>query len=147
MITKDRMVLLVEDNVDDEVLTLRALDNNSMVSQIVVARDGEEALEFLFCTGAYASRNPAVQPRVVLLDLKLPKCSGFDVLHEMRAHPRTRRIPVVVLTSSREQEDLIRAYDFGANSVVRKPVELPSFIAAVRQLGLYWLTMNSVGPD
>lgn len=147
MITNDRMILLVEDNVDDEALTLRALDNNAMVSQIVVARDGEDALDFLFCTGAYINRNPAVQPRVVLLDLKLPKCSGFDVLHQMRAHPRTRRIPVVILTSSREQEDLIRAYNFGANSFVRKPVELPSFISAIRQLGLYWLTTNSVGPD
>lgn len=147
MITNDRMILLVEDNVDDEALTLRALDNYSMASQIVVAHDGEEALEFLFCSGSYASRNPAVQPRVVLLDLKLPKRSGFDVLHEMRTHPRTRRIPVVVLTSSTEQEDLIRAYNFGANSFVRKPVELAPFITAVRQLGLYWLTINSVESD
>lgn len=142
MITKDRMVLLVEDNRDDEALALRALDKHSMASEIIVARDGVEAMDFLFCTGRYATRNAVIQPRVVLLDLKLPKRDGFEVLQAMRDHPRTRRIPVVVLTSSLEQEDMIRAYNFGANSFVRKPVELASFVEAVGQLGLYWLTVN-----
>lgn len=142
MITRDRMILLVEDNADDEALALRALDKHSMASEIVVARDGVEAMDFLFCTGSFAFRNAVIQPRVVLLDLKLPKRDGFDVLRAMRDNPRTRRIPVVVLTSSLEQEDMVRAYNFGANSFVRKPVDLASFIGAVGQLGLYWLTIN-----
>lgn len=136
------MILLVEDNADDEALALRALDKHCIASEIVVARDGTEALDFLFCTGSFAFRSAVIQPRVVLLDLKLPKCDGFDVLRAMRDNPRTRRIPVVVLTSSIEQEDMVRAYNFGANSFVRKPVDLASFVEAVRQLGLYWLTVN-----
>jgi two-component system response regulator len=140
---------MVEDNPDDELLTLDALksaglDANGYEFQIAIARDGVEALEFLFATGAYAERGSYRQPCLVLLDLKLPKLSGFDVLARMRADRRTRLTPVVLLTSSSQEEDMIRGYDSGANSFVRKPVQFERFIEAMRSLGQYWLTVNEV---
>jgi two-component system, response regulator len=133
--------LLVEDNKNDVELTLRAFEKSKVVNDIVVARDGEEALEYLFATGSHAGRDPAM-PEVVLLDLKLPKVDGLEVLRRMRADPRTRRLPVVVLTSSNEDKDILASYDLGANSFVRKPVDFAEFIEAARHLGLYWLVMN-----
>ncbi len=136
------MILLVEDNPDDEALTMRALKKNNIKNDIVVVRDGVEALDFLFATGAHAGRDTAARPEVVLLDLKLPKLDGFEVLKKMRADQRTRLQPVVILTSSREQQDIVNGYDLGANSYVRKPVDFQQFLDAVRQLGLYWLVLN-----
>jgi CheY-like chemotaxis protein len=143
---KSKMILLVEDNPDDEELTLRALRKANIVNEIAVARDGSEALEFLFCTGQYADREPTHMPTVVLLDLKLPKLNGIDVLHRMRADPRTKLIPVVVLTSSSEDEDMLHSYESGANSYVRKPVEFSSFADAVTRLGIYWMLLNQTAP-
>ncbi len=143
---KDRIILLVEDNPDDEELTLRALRQGNVANEVAVARDGSEALEVLFCTGIHAARDPAQMPTVVLLDLKLPKLGGIDVLKRMRADPRTRLIPVVVLTSSSEEEDMVRSYESGANSYVRKPVEFAAFAAAVSQLGVYWMLLNQAPP-
>jgi two-component system, response regulator len=136
------MILLVEDNPDDEALTLRALKKNNIKNGIVVVRDGVEALDFLFATGRHAGRDTSDLPEVVLLDLKLPKLDGFEVLKKLRADPRTRLMPVVILTSSREQQDIINGYGLGANSYVRKPVDFQQFLDAVRQLGLYWLVLN-----
>jgi len=136
------VILLVEDNPDDEALTMRALKKNNIKNDIVVVRDGVEALDFLFATGAHAGRDTAARPEVVLLDLKLPKLDGFEVLKKMRADQRTRLQPVVILTSSREQQDIVNGYDLGANSYVRKPVDFQQFLDAVRQLGLYWLVLN-----
>lgn len=141
-----KTILLVEDNPDDADLTLRAFKRNGIANDVVVASDGEEALDYLFATGAHADRNPAANPTLVLLDLKLPKVSGLDVLRRMREDERTKRIPVVVLTSSNEERDIITSYDLGANSFVRKPVDFSQFIEAARQLGLYWLVLNEV-PD
>jgi len=138
------MILLVEDNPDDEALTLRALRKNNIGNQLSVVRDGEEALEFLFCTGAYADRDPRDTPQVILLDLKLPKVDGLEVLRQIRAEESTRLFPVVILTSSTEEQDMIRGYSLGANSYVRKPVDFNEFVDAVRQLGLYWLVLNEV---
>lgn len=137
-----KSLLLVEDNPDDVELTLRAFRRNQLTNEIVVATDGEEALDYLFCTGAHAGRDPNDQPSVVLLDLKLPKVMGLDVLKRLRADQRTRRLPVVVLTSSNEDRDVIASYDLGANSFVRKPVDFAQFLDAARQLGLYWLVLN-----
>jgi two-component system, response regulator len=142
----DKVILLVEDNPDDEALTLRALQKNNIKNEVVVARDGAEALDYLFGEGAYAGRDVRVVPQVILLDLKLPKVDGFEVLRKLRADERTKRLPVVILTSSNEQQDRISGYDLGANSYVRKPVEFSSFIEAVRQLGLYWLILNQTAP-
>jgi|SRR5579864_993136 len=142
----NRMVLLVEDNPDDEELTLRALRKANVANEIVVARDGNEALEFLFSEGKHAGRDPMVMPAVVLLDLKLPKLNGIDVLGRVRADPRTRLIPIVVLTSSSEDEDMLRSYRTGANSFVRKPVEFGAFANAVTQLGAYWMLLNETPP-
>jgi two-component system response regulator len=142
----DSVILLVEDNPDDEALTLRALLKNNIKNEVVVARDGEEALDYLFATGAYANRDPGKMPQVILLDLKLPKVDGFEVLRKMRADQRTKLLPVVILTSSNEEQDRINGYGLGANSYVRKPVEFGSFIEAVRQLGLYWLILNQPAP-
>jgi two-component system response regulator len=142
----DRIILLVEDNPDDEELTLRALRQGNVANEVAVARDGSEALDYLFCTGSHAGRNAAQMPAVVLLDLKLPKLGGIDVLKRMRADPRTRLIPVVVLTSSSEEEDMVRSYESGANSYVRKPVEFAAFAAAVAQLGVYWMLLNQAPP-
>ena len=141
-----RTILLVEDNPDDEVLTLRALRKNNIVNEIVVARDGAEALDYLFATGAHAGRDTSVQPQLILLDLKLPKIDGLEVLQRLRADERTKLLPVVVLTSSIEDRDLICSYHFGANSYIRKPVDFTEFTEAVRQLGLYWLLLNRTPP-
>ena len=136
------IILLVEDNPDDEALTLRALRKNNIRNEIVVARDGAEALDYLFCRGMYASRDSTAQPELVLLDLKLPKVDGFEVLRELRRDEHTKLLPVVILTSSKEQQDVVNGYDLGANSYVRKPVDFQQFVDAVRQLGLYWLVLN-----
>jgi two-component system, response regulator len=143
---KNKVILLVEDNPRDEALTLRALKKSNIVNDVVVARDGVEALDYLFGTGAHAGRDLDVMPQLVLLDLKLPKVDGLQVLQRVRADERTRRLPVVIFTSSSEEEDLIKSYDLGANSYVRKPVEFEQFLDATRQLGLYWLVLNQVAP-
>ena len=141
----DKTILLVEDNPDDEKLTLRALTRNSM-NHVAVARDGVEALDYLFGTGAYAARDVSGQPTVVLLDLKLPKLDGLEVLRRLRADERTRRLPVVILTSSKEEQDLMTSYNLGVNSYIRKPVDFNQFMESVRQLGLYWLVLNESPP-
>jgi len=142
MAMNDRTILLVEDNPDDEALTIRAFAKNHITNPVVVARDGLEALDYLFATGAYAGRSVAERPSVVLLDLKLPKLDGLDVLKRIRADERTRLLPVVILTSSKEEQDIIDGYRFGCNSYVRKPVDFDRFLDAARQLGLYWLLLN-----
>jgi two-component system, response regulator len=139
-------ILLVEDNPDDEALTLRALKKNHIMNDVVVARDGAEALDFLFGTGTHAGRDMSVMPHVVLLDLNLPRVGGLDVLKKIRSDDRTKFLAVVVLTSSKEDEDLIRSYSLGANSYVRKPVEFSQFSDAVKTLGLYWLLLNETAP-
>jgi len=141
----DKMILLVEDNADDEELTTRALRQAKIANEIVVARDGAEAVDFLFGEGAHAGRDPRM-PAVILLDLKLPKLSGLDVLERLRADPRTRLIPTVILTSSSEEEDMLKSYQRGANSYVRKPVEFGHFVNAVSQLGIYWMLLNQPVP-
>ena len=141
------MILLVEDNPDDEALTLRALRKNNIGNKLYVVHDGVEALEFVFCTGAYADRDPREKPQVILLDLKLPKVDGLEVLRRIRADERTQQQPVVILTSSREEQDLIASYSRGANSYIRKPVDFQQFLEAVRNLGLYWLLLNEPPPD
>jgi two-component system response regulator len=141
-----RTILLVEDNPDDVELTLRALRKNKIANEVVVAQDGAEALDYLFATGAHAGRDLSQVPAVVLLDLKLPKFDGIEVLRRLRADDRTRLLPVVILTSSKEEQDLINGYKFGANSYIRKPVDFNHFIDAVRQLGLYWLVLNEPPP-
>lgn len=140
--TTDRPILLVEDNPDDEALTLRAFTKNRITNPVVVARDGVEALDYLFATGRHAGRDPAQTPAVVLLDLKLPRIDGLEVLRRIRAEARTRLLPVVVLTTSREQQDIHDAYSLGANSYIRKPVDFERFIQTVGQLGMYWLSLN-----
>jgi two-component system response regulator len=142
-----RPILLVEDNADDEALTLRALHKNNIRNSIVIARDGVEALEYLFGAGAHAGRDTSVQPQLILLDLKLPRADGLEVLRQMRGDPRTKLLPVVVLTSSKEDEDVIRSYQLGANSYVRKPVNFTDFIDAVKTLGLFWLLINELPPS
>ena len=139
---RERVILLVEDNADDEALTMRALSKNNITNKIVVARDGVEALDYLFGTGSYEGRDTSKQPELTLLDLKLPKIDGFEVLRKLRADDRTKSLAVVILTSSREQQDLVNGYDLGANSYVRKPVDFQQFVDAVLQLGLYWLVLN-----
>jgi two-component system response regulator len=139
---RNGVILLVEDNPDDEALTLRALKKNNILNEVIVAHDGVEALDYLFGTGAHQGRDPAVTPQLVLLDLKLPKVDGLEVLGKVRADDRTRLLPVVILTSSNEQKDLINGYGLGANSYILKPVDFSRFIEAVRQLGLYWLILN-----
>jgi two-component system response regulator len=144
---KNTTILLVEDNPDDEVLTLRALKKNNIGNEVVVVRDGVEALDFLFCTGAYADRDPHDLPQLILLDIKLPKVDGLQVLRRVRADQRTRLLPVVILTSSKEQQDLIKGYEGGANSFVRKPVDFSQFADSIRELGLYWLVLNETPPN
>ena len=139
------MILLVEDNPDDEVLALRALKKNKIGNSVFVARDGAEALDFLFARGSHAGREPGL-PEVVLLDLKLPKVDGLEVLRQIRSDPRTNMLPVVILTSSKEDQDLIAGYRGGANSYIRKPVDFDQFVEAVRQLGMYWLVLNQPPP-
>ena len=141
-----KVILLVEDNADDEALTLRALTRNNIGNEVIVARDGEEALDWLFCTGMHQARDPRQQPALVLLDLKLPKVDGLEVLKRIRDHAETRLVPVVILTSSREEQDRLRGYLNGANSYIRKPIDFAHFVEAVRQLGLYWLVLNEPPP-
>jgi two-component system response regulator len=143
---RTKIILLVEDNPDDELLALRALKKNGVHSEVVVARDGVEALDYLFATGAHAGRDPSVMPQLILLDLKLPKIDGLEVLRRLRADERTRLLPVVILTSSREMQDLLDGYGLGANSYVRKPVNFERFVRAVEQLKLYWLSLNEDPP-
>jgi len=143
---EDKVILLVEDNADDELLTLRALKRNNIRNEVVVARDGNEALDYLFGTGVHSGRDLSVMPQIILLDLKLPKVDGFEVLNRVRASETTKFLPVVILTTSNEDQDRVRGYDLGANSFVRKPVEFEKFIEAVRQLGLYWLILNEPAP-
>ena len=138
----ERPILLVEDNPDDEALTLRAFAKNGIPNPVVVARDGVEALDYLFGTGPHEGRAKALLPAVVLLDLKLPRIDGLEVLRRIRAHERTALLPVVVLTTSKEQQDILEAYRLGANSYIRKPVDFERFIQAVGQLGVYWLSLN-----
>lgn len=141
-----KIILLVEDNPDDVELTMRALKKNNIQNEVVVARDGAEALDYLFGEGKYAGRNTSVMPQIVLLDLKLPKVSGFEVLERLRSNDRTRLLPIVILTSSKEEIDLVEGYSRGANSYIRKPVDFNQFTEAVRQLGLYWLLLNEPPP-
>ena len=142
----DRVIVLVEDNPNDEELTLRAFRKSKIENPVVVLRDGAEALDYFFCRGAHAGRPASEVVQVVLLDLKLPKIDGLDVLRALRADPRTRLIPIVILTSSAEDQDVVRGYGLGANSYVRKPVDFTQFVEAVRQLGLYWLVINLAAP-
>jgi len=142
MSTENIEVLLVEDNPNDEELTLYALRKNNIANQIQVARDGAEALEYLFCTGAFADRQPNNLPKIILLDLKLPKVDGLEVLEKIRADARTRTIPVVVLTSSQEERDIVESYQLGVNSYIVKPVDFEQFNEAVRHMGLYWILLN-----
>ncbi len=142
-----RAILLVEDNPDDVELTLRALKQYHVKNQINVVRDGVEALDYLFGTGAYADRDTTTMPAVVILDLKLPKVDGLEVLQRLRADERTKLVPIVILTSSKEEQDMVNSYKFGANSYVQKPVDFTQFIEAARQLGLYWLVINEPPPQ
>ncbi len=143
---ENKVILLVEDNPKDEALTRRALAKSNIINEIVVAHDGVEALEYFAGTGVFADRDVSVMPQLVLLDLKLPKVDGLEVLRRLRADKRTRRLPVVVFTSSSEEEDVISSYSLGANSYVRKPVEFEQFLEATKQLGLYWLVLNEAVP-
>jgi two-component system response regulator len=142
----DTTILLVEDNPNDEALTLRALKKNNIQDRVVVARDGAEALDYLFATGPYQGRDPDEVPRVIFLDLKLPKVDGLEVLRRLRADTRTRLLPVVILTSSNEERDLLAGYGSGANSYIRKPVDFTQFSETVRDLGKYWLRHNEAPP-
>ncbi|CAN5917314.1 response regulator [soil metagenome] len=142
----ERVILLVEDNPSDEELTLRALKKSNILNRVVVVRDGAEALDWLFRTGSHAERSTDEVPQVILLDLKLPKIDGLEVLRSIRADERTKLLPVVVLTSSIQEQDVVASYGLGANSYVRKPVDFTQFVDAVRQLGLYWLVINQPIP-
>ena len=143
----DKVILLVEDNDDDVQLTLRAMKQHNIRNDVVVVRDGAEALDWLFGTGSHAGRDTSEMPTVVLLDLKLPKLDGFEVLKRIRADERTKLLPVVILTSSREEEDRLNGYELGANSFVQKPVDFEQFSEAVKELGLYWLLLNEPPPE
>jgi two-component system response regulator len=143
---RKKIILLVEDNPDDELLAIRALEKNKIMNEVVVARDGAEALDYLFGAGAYTGRDMSVMPQIILLDLKLPKIDGLEVLRRLRNDERTKLLPVVVLTSSREERDLTESYSLGANSYIRKPVNFAQFTEAIRQLGLYWLVLNESPP-
>jgi len=144
---EQQVILLVEDNPDDEALTVRALRKNNILNEIVVAHDGVEALDYLFGTGLYAGRDTTRQPQVVLLDLKMPKIDGLEVLKRLRADPRTALQPVAVLTTSNEDRDIVSSYELGVNSYIRKPVDFNQFSETVRQLGLYWLVINVPPPQ
>ena len=146
MMSTNPIILLVEDNADDELLTVRAFKKSNVANQIIVVRDGVEALDWLFGRGDHANRDTLLQPQVVLLDLKLPRMDGLEVLKNIRADKRTSTLPVVVLTSSKEDEDVLRSYELGANSYVRKPVEFERFVEAVKNLGVYWLVLNERAP-
>jgi len=142
----EKVILLVEDNPDDVALTLRALEKNRIMNEVVVASDGTEALDYLFGAGAHAGRDTSVAPQVILLDLKLPKIDGLEVLRTLRDDERTKLLPVVILTASNEEKDLLESYRLGANSYIRKPVDFVQFSEAVRQLGVYWLLLNEAPP-
>ena len=144
---RKNFILLVEDNPDDVELTMRAFEKAKITNEVMLARDGAEALDFLFATGPYAERDPQDLPTVVLLDIKLPKVDGIEVLRRVRADERTKFLPVVMLTSSKEQEDVVTSYAEGANSYVRKPVDFTQFSEAVAQMGLYWLVLNEPPPS
>jgi CheY-like chemotaxis protein len=141
-----KIILLVEDNPDDVTLTLRALKKNNILNEVVIARDGVEALDYLFGTGMYEGRDTSVMPVVTLLDLKLPRIDGLEVLKRVRENERTKLIPIVILTSSKEENDLINGYSLGANSYIRKPVDFNQFSEAIRELGLYWIVLNESPP-
>ena len=145
MLDETKVILLVEDNPDDEALTLRAFAKNNIGNRIVVVRDGAEALDWLFKRGQYAERGEP-EPQIVLLDLKLPKVDGLEVLRQMREDPRTKLMPVVILTSSKEESDVLRGYELRANSYIRKPVDFARFVEAVREIGMYWLVLNEPPP-
>ena len=141
------MILLVEDNPTDEALVLRAFKKYNLSARIIVVRDGAEAVDFIFCQGAYKDRDPRDIPQLILLDMKLPKLSGLEVLRQIRANEHTRLLPVIMLTSSKEEQDLMESYRSGANSYVRKPIEYDQFLEAIRELSLYWLKVNEQPPD
>jgi two-component system, response regulator len=143
---EEKIILLVEDNPDDVTLTERALKKSHILNKLIVTKDGAEALDYIFCTGNYIDRDKNIMPEVVLLDLKLPKIDGLEVLKRIRADRRTKLLPVVILTSSKEENDLINGYTLGANSYIRKPVNFNQFVEAIRQLGLYWLVLNEAPP-
>lgn len=142
----EKIILLVEDNPDDEVLTLRALEKNNILNEVVVVRDGAEALDYLFKRGKFSDQDKNNLPEIILLDLKLPKVDGLEVLRRVREDKRTKLLPVIVLTSSKEEQDIVDSYNLGANSYIRKPVDFSQFSDAVRQLGLYWLVLNVAPP-
>lgn len=146
MMVTEPIILLVEDNPDDAELTRIALDEAHVSNQLIIVRDGQEALDWLFCAGTHAGREPCLVPSLVLLDLKLPKIGGLEVLQQLRADERTRRLPVVILTSSKEEQDVIRGYNLGANSYIQKPVDYSQFLEAIRQLGVYWMVLNEPPP-
>lgn len=135
-------ILLVEDNADDELLTLRAFKKSNIANEVIVVRDGIEALDWLFSTGEHAGRDTSIEPTIILLDLKLPRLDGLEVLRRIRADQRTTLLPVIVMTSSKEEEDILKSYELGANSYIRKPIEFDRFVEAVQSLGLYWLVLN-----
>lgn len=143
---REKVILLVEDNPDDRDLTLIAFREANILNEVIVCHDGEEALDYLFARGAYSGRDTRIMPQVILLDLKLPKVDGLEVLRCIREDRRTKLLPVVILTTSKEQRDLVESYELGANSYVRKPVDFSKFIEASRQLGLYWLVLNETPP-
>ena len=147
MLEKNESILLVEDNPDDIELTMRAFRKNKIANELVVARDGVEALDYLFCKGAYCNRDIRDVPRLILLDLKLPKMDGLQVLERLRYDGYTKLVPVVILTSSKEEQDLVAGYKYGANSYVRKPINFNDFVDAARNIGLYWLLINEPPPD
>jgi CheY-like chemotaxis protein len=143
---RDKIILLVEDNPDDEALAIRALKRNHIGNEIVVAHDGVEALDFMFGTGIHIGRDISIKPTVILLDLKLPRIDGIEVLRRLRVDDRTKLVPVVVLTTSSEEQDMLDSYSLGCNSYIRKPVDFIQFSEAIRQLGMYWLLMNEPPP-
>jgi CheY-like chemotaxis protein len=143
---KNKIILLVEDNPSDIGLTQRALAKSRIANEMIVAEDGQEALDYLFAEGKYAGREVSETPALVLLDLKLPRVEGLEVLRRIRGDPRTRRLPVVILTTSKEEQDVAQSYDLGANSYIRKPVDFKQFVESVERLGLYWLVMNEPPP-
>ncbi len=143
---KKSTILLVEDNPDDEALTIRAFKKDNIINEIIVARDGAEALDYLYGKGLYKDRNMSIQPELIILDLKLPKINGIEVLRKIRSEKKTELLPVIILTSSNEEKDLINSYSLGANSFIRKPVDFNQFIEAAKQLKLYWLVLNEQPP-
>jgi two-component system response regulator len=147
MVIQDQDILLVEDNPDDVELAMRAFRKNNIANKVVVAHDGAEALDYLLCRGVFTNRKPKEAPRLILLDLKLPKIDGLQVLEKIRAAKATKLTPVVILTSSKEEQDLLQSYQNGANSYVRKPIDFNAFVEAVRNIGLYWLLINEPPPD